>query len=223
RTHRSARDEFEDRPDDAPAPRAPASARRRAPALHAARSSPPRCPDSARAPAGTPGSRRDACPRAAPRPGSPPPSPPRSGPARPHGTSGLRSCAWLPSSHLGDGEVTEPPADLAQRLEHVGAGALRGAIEALPDRIVVQLVDLSHGERQALLQWQRGDDGADPVTRLLEHCFPFRPAGVLWLVTMADGLVSPPAPRLRPPVIPTEIRRDRQRPCAPIGAGGMAP
>src|SRR5262249_44981949 len=75
----------------------------------------------------------------------------------------------------------------------------------------------------ALLQWQRGDDGADPVTRLLEHCFPFRPAGVLSLVTMADGLVSPPAPRLRPPVIPTQIGRDREQPCAHIRAVAKAP
>ena len=48
-------------------------------------------------------------------------------------------------------ELVQPPTDLPEGLEDVGAGALLRALEARADLRVVELVHLPHGERQPLL------------------------------------------------------------------------
>src|SRR5262249_50708899 len=119
---------------------------------------PPR--GTARAFAGTTRSRRRAS-RPPPRPRPPLPRPrPRSAPARSRDTSR----AWASWGHLGGcgGSIVQPPTDLLERLEHVRAGALARTVEAPSDRIVIELVELSHDEGQPLLRRQRAHDRVDP-------------------------------------------------------------
>src|SRR6185369_16882363 len=93
-------------------------------------------------------------PRCAPRPPALPRAslPRRRAPPDPARSRGMTD--GKDSSHglrIDGGQLVQPPADLLQGLEDVGAGAVLRALEALADRLVVEIVHLAHGEGQSLL------------------------------------------------------------------------
>src|SRR5262245_64983447 len=115
-------------------------------------------------------------PRAAPLPGQRslrlrrrPPPPDRS---RLHGRS--ESGSWL-TLRVNDVEIIQPLTDLPQGLKDVSAGALGRAVKALADGVVVELVDLAHGEGGALLERERGHEAVDLLAGLVGDGLAFRP------------------------------------------------
>ena len=56
----------------------------------------------------------------------------------------------------------------------MGPGAVRGAVEASRDGVVVEVVDLAEGERQALLEGEPGDGGVEDGPGLVEERLALR-------------------------------------------------
>src|SRR5262245_17121634 len=131
--------------------------------------------------------------------------------------------SWLLRGGRRERLTVETQPDLAQRLEHVGPRALRRAIEALPDGLVVELVDLSHDERLPLLEREPADRARDQPSGLAEPRFVLRPARVGLAALDRSGLERYAPAFLRAKVIAGQVRRDREQPRAHVGLGAERP
>src|SRR5919204_6456710 len=102
----------------------------------------------------------------------------------------------------------EALADFPQRLEDVGTRALGRTVEALADRVVVELVNLAQNECGALFQRQLRHARLDQRARLLEDGFALGAAGVELGARGADRGVRPRPPFLAAEMIAADVRRD---------------
>src|SRR5947199_209878 len=123
----------------------------------------------------------------------------------------------------GKDPVEERPADLAQGLEHVGPRAVRGAVEAPPDGVVVEVVDLSKGECKTLLERQPGDDGVEHGPGLLEQRLALGPRAVGLAPGFQHRGVGPAATGLGSEVVLRDVARDGKEPGAPVRVRGKGP
>jgi len=103
--------------------------------------------------------------------------------------------------------TVEAQPDLAERLKDVRSRAFRRAVEASADRFVVEVVDLAHDERQALLQRKRLHRGLEKRSGLAEPRLVLRALGIGFSVLYRYGLVRDPPAFLGAKVIAVAIAK----------------
>jgi hypothetical protein len=95
--------------------------------------------------------------------------------------------------------------------------ALGRAVEASADRFVVEIVDLAHDERQALLEGKALDGALHERSGLAEPRLGFRSLQIGLAALHRYGLVGDPSAFLRPEMIAAQIGGDREEPGPHVG------
>src|SRR5262249_20391074 len=108
--------------------------------------------------------------------------------------------------------TVQAQANLAERLEHVRSRALRRAVEALADRLVVEVVDLAHDEGQPLLGGQGLHRGLEQRSGLAVPGLVLGPFGIGLAACRRHRLMGDPPPFLRSKVVPAHVGRDGEEP-----------
>src|SRR5207245_3520713 len=131
------------------------------------------------------------------RSGTPrPPSPWRRDRLRSRGRTG----AWQSSHALHHRKfvAVEAEPDLLERLEHVGPRALRRALEAPADRLVLEVVQLAQHEGEPLLEGQAVHDTLEQRARLAEAPLLLGARGVDVAPHVGDPGIGAPPPAFGP-------------------------
>ena len=99
----------------------------------------------------------------------------------------------------------------------MGPRALRRALEAPADRLVLEVVQLAQHERQPLLERQPVHDALDQHARLAETPLLLGAGGIDIGSHVADPGVRAPPPALGAEVVAREVGRDREQPRPHVG------